>query len=155
MNKELTPIEQLDLVLKWFAMNPDEYLDIKTESRQNLIEPIIGTGMLKHFPFLKAEKFLIQNLPMLLEKLYKDRYLDSYKDRITEYGAVIPFYSANFDGRVFYQLGGYKKQKQIADANLRRTRIQNIILVLGAGIAALYYGAEFIRSYVIPFFRCH
>lgn len=142
-------MEELDTVLRWFAMNPDEFLDYGKENRENISEAIIGTGILRYYPQLNDDKYFLVNLPLILKKLYKDGYLDQKQQPIGSFDALLDLYSINFDGKFFSQNGGYEAERKSLDARRRwedglaekgeknGERLNTLTLILGIGTIAL------------------
>ena len=143
---ELTPIQKLDKVLEWFAMDIKE-MGIGEQSILRERVPILKTIELisKYFKELNTAEFIIES-GLILEQLADDGNIKKEGD----------LYSITFKGKYFSKNGGYT-QKNINNAsesirldNLehrqkRYEQTQTLLLTLvsvGTLISAVYYLIE-------------
>jgi hypothetical protein len=134
--KGLSPLEMLDTVLAWFAMEPDEFKDLKNETRENLLEPQIWIGLITYYPDLENNKYLFSNITLILKQLGKDGKLDVKDNRVDAYDTYAPYYSINFNGKFFSKEGGYVKQRETSVATEKIKNNRERLLVRGTWAAA-------------------
>ncbi len=136
----LTPIDKLDRVLKIFVTDP--------RSRPRITSNQIGGIMRTDFPDLNDQyspvlNDLYSDFDGVVEKLYEDGYV-----RRTNMGGIEPhgeepvYFEIKYNGRVFYQQGGYK-QKEINDrVKIKTQKLINFALIFGGVAAGCYYTYE-------------
>ena len=117
---QLTPIDKLDSVLKfictsdfWVTGNPEKYIYGKYNQRHN--------GIIAEPEFMK-----------ILDKLVKDGYLDKSIGHEKAYE-----YTLTFDGMVFNQAGGYKRESEINAKTESQKDFRELMLLYGTWAVAI------------------
>ena len=134
----LTPIQQLDKVLEWFAMDISEMKDgekiyIRQRANRKQIIPLI----IETFPDLNDEQFIIDS-DLILEKLAKDCYL--YKHQTTFE------YNITFEGKVFSRQGGYSKSENRKTKAANNQSLIQWLIAGGTALAGIYGLYELIKN---------
>ena len=146
---ELTPIKKIDTVLAFFATNKVAELYMPYE--------VIITYCLNE----DGSKFENNELVMILNKLQKDGYILHDKGTHPSTQKDRHLYYITFEGKVFYQQGGYGQQlinsasesirAEIAEKTQKGNQLVliwlTVILAVGALIAAWYYLTELWKFY--------
>ena len=125
---ELTPIEQLDIVLKFMADG------VKVARRATCDE------LYPEFANTSNHKPTKRDFLKILERLAKDGNIDKdiVEDRQFHNSDTI-YYTINFDGELFIERGGYD-QKEKDDFEKRFfLKVLNISLGVGAALGGIYY----------------
>ena len=84
-------------------------------------------------------------------KLVKDGYiLDNVK--VTNHNVKVEI---TFEGRLFYESGGYTEQLRQSKSKTNRQNLLNIIVALGTGFAGVYALWQFYLGVVNMFYCCN
>ncbi|HTC00065.1 MAG TPA: hypothetical protein VK705_05235 [Ferruginibacter sp.] len=125
---ELTPIEQLDIVLEFMANG-------ERVGRRATCEELYPV-----FANTSQHKPTMRDFLKILERLVKDGNID--KDIVEDkqfHGVDTIYYTINFDGELFIERGGYN-QKERDDYEKRFfLKVLNISLGIGSALAGIYY----------------
>lgn len=110
-----TPTEKLDAVLM--------YLEKKKDERSCFY------GYRMPLSYITSKRIILNERERgkVLEKLYKDGYIDMYMQGAEGVNQNVAHYGINFNGEVFLQNGGYTQQKINEDNRLSEQETDNII----------------------------
>jgi hypothetical protein len=143
----MSQIRILDKVLGWFYLNAKEL----PESSQLVPEPYeqakkralgrTAEAILKEYPELQTKEFIL-DYERILNKLLKDGYLlfeDKYAaDNLPGFPELHDIqYSISFEGKLFYEQGGYETESNRKTISSRLQSIQTWAIALGGILGAL------------------
>jgi|GEM_PF-1813528 len=127
--------EIMDMVLCWFALDPDNYKGGLIIPRINVAASTVGENIVEfYFKQLNNVDFLI-NLDLILDQLAIDGYV--YKNTRDSWQ---PMYSITYQGKKFWKKGGYKANAEIDRKKMRTQIVKDWLLIVGtwaAGIGAI------------------
>ena len=139
----LSPIQILDKVLYWFAMDIDDFVKTKSQSANSKVsKPEAITEIGRCYKELNTVDFLMY-ADLVIDKLVKDGHVISNEKQVGFSGQPI-MYSISFEGKLFSKSGGYT-QKEINE-NLAKEELRNDLalrkrndhrLVLGTYLVAV------------------
>lgn len=112
MEEKITPIQLLDNLLFWFAMDDSLWLP-NSPTRENVTSKQIWDDLIRHYPYFVNETnklSFLRYFPLALRKLVKDQYVD--EETFPEINSIPRIsqptrYSVNFDGKIFSEQRGY------------------------------------------------
>jgi hypothetical protein len=79
----------------------------------------VAADIIRYIPKLNSDKYILVNLPLILNKLCRDGYLDARQMPMKGYDNTITAYSINFEGKFFSQSGGYGQKFRARDERKR------------------------------------
>jgi hypothetical protein len=152
--KELSSIGKLDMVLKFLAVDPKALAYISDAN--------IFSELKKVNDGLKNQNDFGSELIRILKKLIKDGYVDRIDIESNHYPIdvknphTIAHYLITFEGKVFYDFGGYNEKikedkagdKRISDLEKSQAKMAkaqfriNLTIAVAAIIATIYYSIE-------------
>jgi hypothetical protein len=122
MKHEMTYTETMQIILEWFCMEPDKWIDYDKETRTGLLEANVALDMVKYYPTIHLQKYFLHNLDLMLKQMVEDGYL---KSEIPPY-IKHPLYSVTMNAKLFLEKGGYTEEKRLSE-ELRTLNYQKLI----------------------------
>jgi hypothetical protein len=141
MNNTLTPVEMLDKVLEWFAMDVSQIKLSVLIPRTAAPKDQALRNMAEVFLELNTPEFLLF-ADLIFDKLVRDKYIKV----LNQQTPIAPIYAITFDGILFSRQGGYQKEdkRKVIQATLQSW--QTWAIVIGTFLAGLYGLWEIARN---------